>query len=241
MADFRLPFTAHLKELRNRLIISFSAIGIGFLISYALAERIFVILAAPLLKAMGPGNKLVYTSLPDAFISYFKISLAIGVFFAFPVIVHQIWKFVSPGLDNNERKYTSIFIGSSIFLFFGGALFGYFVILPLALKFLLGFATPAMKPLITINSYLFFASKALLAFGLAFEIPFLVIFLAKLNILTYEQLQARRKYYILVVFIIAAILTPPDIISQVMLAIPLIILYEIGVLGTRLFARPVGS
>jgi len=238
MADFRLPFTAHLKELRNRLIISFSAISIGFLISYALAERIFVILAAPLLKAMGRGNKLIYTGLPEAFVSYFKISLIMGLIIAFPVIVHQIWKFVSPGLHNNERRHTFIFIGSSIFLFFGGALFGYFVILPLALNFLLGFATPSMKPLITIKSYLAFASKALLAFGLAFEIPFFLVFLAKMNILTYEQLRARRKYYILIVFIIAAVLTPPDIISQIMLAVPLIILYEIGVLGARLFARP---
>jgi len=238
MADFRLPFTAHLKELRNRLIISFSAIGIGFIISYALAERIFVILAAPLFAAMGRGNKLIYTGLPEAFISYFKISMIMGFIIAFPVIIHQIWKFVSPGLENKERKYTLVFVGSSTLLFFMGAVFGYFVILPLALNFLLGFAGQSLRPLITMKSYLIFASKALLAFGLAFEIPFFLVFLVKMDILTYEQLRARRKYYILIVFIIAAILTPPDIISQVMLAIPLIILYEIGVLGARLFARP---
>ncbi len=237
MADFRLPFTAHLKELRNRLIISFSAIGAGFLISYAFAEKIFAILAAPLFRVIGPGNKLVYTGLPEAFVSYFKISLVIGIFIAFPVILHQVWRFLSPGLQGKERKNTLIFIGSSTLLFFGGAIFGYFVILPLALNFLLGFAAQSLKPFITIKSYLVFASKALLAFGLAFEIPFFLVFLAKMDILTYQDLRARRKYYILLIFILAAVLTPPDVVSQVMLAVPLIILYEIGVLGARLFAK----
>lgn len=237
MADLRLPFTAHLKELRNRLIISLAGIGIGFFISYLLAERIFLILATPLLKTMGQGHKLIYTSLPEAFMSYFKISLAMGVMIAFPVIIYQIWKFVSPGLGDSERKYTIIFMGLSSLLFFGGAFFGYFVILPLALKFLLGFAAQSLKPLVTIKSYLVFASKALLAFGIAFEMPFFLIFLSKMNILTYQDLRARRRYYILLVFVIAAILTPPDIISQVMLAVPLILLYEIGVLGARFFAK----
>lgn len=237
MADFRLPFAAHLTELRNRLIISLAAIGVGFLIAYAFSEKIFIILAGPLLSTMGQGKKLVYTGLPEAFLTYFKISLAIGAMIAFPVIAHQIWRFVSPGLGDKERKYTYIFISSSTLLFFGGALFGYFVILPLALKFLFGFAAQSLKPFITMKSYLFFAAKALLAFGLAFEIPFFLVFLAKMGVLTHQELRARRKYYILLIFIIAAILTPPDIVSQVMLAVPLIILYEIGVFGARLFAR----
>lgn len=236
MADFRLPLNAHLKELRNRLIISLTAVGIGFLISYSLAERIFIILAAPLVRAMGQGKKLVYTGLPEAFLSYFKISLVIGIVIAFPVIIYQIWKFVSPGLGDKERRYTFIFMGSSTILFFGGAFFGYSVIMPLALHFLLGFAAPSLKPFVTMKSYLVFASKALLAFGIAFEIPFFLVFLAKMNIFTYQELRARRKYYILLVFILAAILTPPDVISQVMLAIPMIILYELGILGARLFA-----
>ncbi len=237
MADLSLPLAAHLQELRKRLIICTAAVGIGFLLTYAVAESVFLVLAAPVLKTIGKGNRLIYTGLPEAFMTYFKISLIMGLILGFPVILYQIWKFISPGLEGNEQKHTAIFMCSSTLLFFGGAFFGYYVILPLALHFLLGFAAQPLKPLITMQSYVIFVSQALLAFGIAFEIPFLLVFLAKMNILSYEQLRARRKYYILIIFILAAILTPPDIVSQIMLAVPLIILYELGVLGARFFAR----
>lgn len=238
MADLNLPLTAHLRELRRRLVICVTAVGIGFLLSYSLTERIFAFLSQPIVTTMGEGSRLIYTGLPDAFMVYFKISLIMGIILAFPVIIYQIWGFVSPALDGGEKKYTFIFMASSTLLFFGGAFFGYSVILPLSLDFLLGFATGSLKPLVTMKNYLVFATKALLAFGLAFEIPFFMVFLAKIGVLPYEKLRARRKYYILIIFIIAAIITPPDIISQVMVAVPLVILYEIGVLGARLFAKP---
>ncbi|MFH1148068.1 MAG: twin-arginine translocase subunit TatC [Pseudomonadota bacterium] len=238
MADFNLPLTAHLRELRKRLVICVTAVGVGFLLSYSVTERVFAFLSRPVIEAMGKGNRLIYTGLPDAFTAYFKISLIMGIIVAFPVIIFQIWRFVSPALEDRERKYTLIFMTSSVVLFWGGAFFGYFVILPLALDFLLGFAGGSLRPLVTMKNYLFFATKALLAFGLAFEIPFFLVFLAKIGVLPYEKLRARRKYYILIIFIIAAITTPPDIISQIMVAIPLVILYEIGVLGARLFAKP---
>ncbi len=238
MADLNLPLTAHLKELRTRLVICTTAAGVGFLISYALVDKIFAALASPIFESMGKGRKLVYTGLPDAFMSYFKVSMIAGLILAFPVILHQIWKFLSPGLDKHERKYTLIFVGSSTVLFLSGALFGYFVILPLSLRFFLGFAPQSLKPFITMKDYLVFASKTLLALGLAFEIPFFLTFLAKMGILPYEKLRARRKYYILVIFVVAAVLTPPDVVSQIMLAVPLMILYELGVLGARLFAKP---
>lgn len=241
MADLNLPFFAHLQELRNRLLRSVIAIAVGFLLAYAFSEKIFAFLAAPITEATGKGNKLVYTGLPDAFMSYFKISLVVGIIISFPFIIFQIWRFLAPGLDNREKKYTLIFVISSSLLFFSGALFGYFVMLPMVLNFLLGFAGQSLQPFVTMTSYLVFAAKSLLAVGIAFEIPFFLIFLAKMDILPYEKLRARRKYYILVIFIAAAVLTPPDIVSQVILAVPLVILYELGTLGARLFTRPAKS
>jgi len=235
--DDKLPFTAHLEELRKRLITSFAAVGIGFLISYGFKEKLFNILARPLIAVMQPGDKLVFTGLPEAFFTYLKVSFLFGLLLAAPVILYQFWMFVAPGLYKNERHLLLPIVFLSSFFFVGGALFGYFIVFPLGFKFFLGFATETIKPLPAMREYLGFSSKLLLAFGLVFELPLVITFLSRMGLITVDFLQKNRKYAILLFFVAAAILTPPDVVTQVMMALPLMLLYEISILGARIFTR----
>ncbi|MEW6670837.1 MAG: twin-arginine translocase subunit TatC [Thermodesulfobacteriota bacterium] len=235
--DDKLPFTAHLEELRKRLIICFAAVGIGFLISYGFKEKLFYILTRPLIAVMPPGDKLIFTGLPEAFFTYLKISFLAGLILAAPVVLYQFWVFVAPGLYKNERRVLLPIVFLSSLFFVGGALFGYFVVFPFGFKFFLGFATDTIKPLPAMREYLSFASKLLIAFGLVFELPLVITFLARMEIVTVDFLKKNRKYAILLFFVVAAILTPPDVISQVMMAVPLMLLYEISIIGARIFAR----
>lgn len=235
------PFTAHLEELRSRLIKCFIAVAVGFLASYFFKEEIFRILTMPLMQAMKTGDHMIYTSLPEAFFTFLKAAFICGLMVASPVILYQFWMFVAPGLYDREKGLLLPIVLLSTIFFVGGALFGYFVVFPIGFDFFLSFATDTIRPMPSMKEYLGFASKFLLAFGLVFELPLLITFLAKLGIVSVSMLNRYRKFAILAIFIIAAILTPPDVVSQILMALPMIFLYEVGVLGARIFGRRSGK
>jgi len=235
--DEKLPFTSHLEELRKRLITCFIAVGIGFVVSFGFKERLFKILVQPLIKVMKEGETLIYTGLPEAFFTYLKVAFLTGLIVASPIILYQFWMFVAPGLYKNERRMMAPIVVLSSFFFIGGALFGYFVVFPWGFKFFLGFATETIRPLPSMREYFGFSAKLLLAFGLVFEMPLVLTFLARLGIVSVPFLKKNRKYAILLFFTGAAILTPPDVITQIMMALPLMLLYEVSIIGAKLFGK----
>jgi len=235
--DNKIPFTGHLEELRKRLITCFIAIGIGFVASYGFKEKLFQILMHPLVSVMKTGETLIFTGLPEAFFTYLKVAFLSSIILASPVIIYQFWIFVAPGLYKKERRLLVPIVFLSTFFFVGGAFFGYFIVFPFGFKFFLGFATDVIKPYPSMREYLSFSSKLLLAFGLVFELPLIVTFLAKLGIVNVPFLKKNRKYAILLFFVCAAIITPPDVVTQIMMALPLMVLYEIGILGARMFGK----
>jgi sec-independent protein translocase protein TatC len=233
----KIPFTEHLEELRKRLIVCFIAVGIGFVLSYGFKEKLFQILTRPLISVMQPGDKLIFTGLPEAFFTYLKVAFLSGIILATPVIFYQFWMFVAPGLYDKEKQHLFPIIFLSTFFFVGGAFFGYFIVFPFGFKFFLGFASEIIRPLPSMREYLSFASKLLLAFGFVFELPLIITFLARLGMVSVSFLKKNRKYALLLFFIGAAILTPPDVVTQIMMALPLILLYEISIIGARIFGK----
>ncbi len=235
--DDKLPFTAHLEELRTRLITCFIAVGVGFVLSYGFKEELFKILLMPLLSVMKSGEELIFTGLPEAFFTYLKVAFLSGLILSSPVIIYQFWMFVAPGLYNKERHaLIPIIILSSLFLI-GGSLFGYYIVFPLGFKFFLGFSNETIHARLSIKEYLGLASKLLLAFGIVFELPIVITFLARLGIVSVAFLKKNRKYALLLFFIGAAMLTPPDVVTQVMMALPMMVLYEISIIGAKIFGR----
>jgi sec-independent protein translocase protein TatC len=235
--DDKIPFTDHLEELRTRLIRSAIAVGIGFVISYGFKEKIFKILVHPLISVMPADSKMIFTGLPEAFFTYLKVAFLTGLLVASPVVIFEFWMFVSPGLYKKEKTLLiPIIILSSIF-FLGGALFGYFIVFPYGFKFFLGFASENIQALPSMSEYLSFTAKMLLAFGLVFELPLVITFMARLGIVTADFLKKNRKYAILLFFAVSAILTPPDVVSQIMMALPLMLLYEVSIFGVRIFGK----
>jgi sec-independent protein translocase protein TatC len=237
MPDVKMPFTAHLAELRKRLIICFIAIGIGFLIAYAYSSQIFEWLVQPLIGVLPPGDKLVFTALPEAFFIYIKTSFIAGIVLASPVIFYELWMFVAPGLYQKEKRYVLPFVVISSLLFAGGALFGYYVVFPVGFRFLVGFSTENIRALPSLQLYLSFCLKLLVGFGLVFELPVLAFFLGWAGIINARMMAKNRRIAILLVFIISAIVTPPDVVSQIMLAVPLYLLYEASIIIVRFTGR----
>ena len=233
------PFTEHLGELRDRLIRSFIAVGVGFVVAYCFKEKLFDFLTAPLVQAMAEaGNaKLIFTGLPEAFFTYLKVSFLAGLVVATPVIFYEFWMFVSPGLYREEKKYLIPIVILSIFFFLTGASFSYFVVFPYGFSFFLGFATENIQAMPSMKEYLSFASKMLLAFGFVFELPLVLTFMARMGLVSVDFLRKNRKYAILIIFIAAAIITPPDVVTQILMAIPLMLLYEISIFGASMFGK----
>jgi sec-independent protein translocase protein TatC len=233
-----MPITSHLEELRKRLVRSLIAIGVGMGICYNFKEQLFNVLTYPLSTALPPNSYMIYTSLPEAFFNYLKIAFFAGLMLASPYVLYQVWKFVSPGLYEGEKKYVAPFVIVATLLFAGGVAFCYFLVLPPAFKFFTEFSTDFLKPMLSLREYLSLALKLLLVFGLMFEIPVFLFFLAKIGIITPAFLAKQRKYAILIIFIAAAILTPtPDAFTQILMAIPMIVLYEVGIIVIRVGVR----
>jgi sec-independent protein translocase protein TatC len=235
--DEKQPFMSHLEELRKRLVICAISVGIGFVIAYFFAEQLFQILILPLKQNMKEGQQLIFTNLPEMFFAYLKTALVTGILASAPIIFYQLYKFVAPGLYRHERSLVVPFVISSTLLFVGGSLFGYFIVFPFGFRFFLGFANESIQALPSVKEYFSFAIKLLFAFGLVFELPVVAFFLGKMGIVTPELMRKKRKYAILLTFAMGAILTPPDIVTQCMMAGPLIILYEISILVVRMARR----
>ncbi len=230
------PLMEHLIELRRRLIWSFAALFAAFALCFYFADRIFAFLAQPLIAGFGQGQgRLVYTKLYEAFFVEVRVAFFAAFFLAFPIIANQIWAFVAPGLYAREKRAFLPFLVATPLLFLAGASLAYYVVMPTAIRFFLGYqgqipgirqeALPAM------GEYLSFVMHFVLAFGIAFLLPVLLMLMEKAGLVTRDQLKRGRRYAILVAFVVAAVATPPDVISQFMLAIPLIILYEISLVA----------
>lgn len=237
MSQEKMPFSSHLQELRKRLIVCFIAVGIGFVISYFFSKEIFELLSKPLLKVMPEGQKMVFIALPEAFLTYLKIALVSGIILSSPMIFYQIWMFITPGLHQTEQRYVLPFVVFSTLFFVGGTLFGYLVVFPLGFKFFMGFTSDYIRPLPSIREYLSFSLKLLIAFGVVFQLPLFSFFLSRLGIVDAKMLRSKQKYAILLIFVVAAVFTPPDVATQLMMAGPLIVLYEIGIWVAKVFGK----
>ncbi len=233
----KIPFTDHLEELRERIVKSFIAVAIGFVVCYGFKEKLFELITHPLISVMNKGDKLIFTGLPEAFFTYLKVAFLAGLILAGPIIIYQFWMFVAPGLYRKERKVMIPIVVLSTLFFIGGALFGYFIVFPWGFKFFLSFASDSIQALPSMKEYLSFATKLLLAFGLVFELPIVITFLARLGLVTVPFLRENRKYAVLIFFVGAAMITPPDVVTQIMMAFPLMLLYEISIWGAIVFGQ----
>ncbi|MDP7416913.1 MAG: twin-arginine translocase subunit TatC [Desulfobacterales bacterium] len=233
----KISFTSHLEELRKRLIVCFVSVGIGFALSYGFKEKLFQILSRPLIAVMAADDKLIFTGLPEAFFTYLKVAFLYGIMLSTPIILYEFWMFVAPCLYQKEKRLLLPIVFLSTFFFLGGSLFGYFIVFPFGFKFFLGFASETIQPLPSMKEYLGFSAKLLLAFGLVFELPLIITFLSKMGLVTVDYLKKNRKYALLLFFAGAAILTPPDVVTQIMMALPLMILYEISIIGAKIFSK----
>lgn len=191
----------------------------------------------PLLQALPAGSSLIFTSVPEAFFTYLKAAFLAGIFFSSPFILYQIWAFVSPGLYEREKKYVLPYIIVSTCFFILGAAFCYFIVFPIIFRFFLSFASEFIRPLPAIREYLTFSIKLLLAFGLLFQWPALILFLSRMGVVSSKTLSQNRKYAILAIFVVAAILTPPDLVSQLLLAGPLLLMYEASIWMAKIFGQ----
>ncbi|HQN18239.1 MAG TPA: twin-arginine translocase subunit TatC [Syntrophobacteraceae bacterium] len=240
MPEERLPFTQHLEELRKRLLICVLALGIGFLLCYAFADKIFQILCRPWLDALPKDQviKLISTAPHEAFFTYIKVAFIAGFMLAVPIILYELWCFIAPGLYENEKRAMLPVVFFSSFFFLGGASFGYFFVFPYGFQFFTSFATDYITPMITTREFLTFTTRMLIGFGVVFELPIFAFFLARLGLITAPFMRRMRKAAIIVIFIIAAAITPgPDIFSQLMMAGPLVILYEASVWIVHVFGK----
>jgi len=235
----KMSFLDHLEELRKRLIISVLALLVGFIACWGFADKIYGVLQAPLIKVLPPGEKLAYTRLTAPFILYMKVAFLAGIFVAAPIILLQLWLFIAPGLYKRERRLALPFILGATFFFLLGGYFGYRVLLPGMCDFFV-ITGKQFKQMITIDDYYSFSSTIILATGAVFETPILIFFLARLGIVTPAFLMQKFKYAVVLAFIISAIVTPtPDMMTQTMLALPMIGLYLLGVAVAYLFGKKV--
>ncbi|HLC22087.1 MAG TPA: twin-arginine translocase subunit TatC [Candidatus Methylomirabilis sp.] len=253
MSDEKMSFFSHLEELRKRILIVLVAIGIGFILTFSFSETILRFLKRPLTTDLvfsraypflrstprpGAPVDLIFLAPAEAFWMHMKIAMLTGLMLVLPVVLYQIWKFIAPGLLPSEKRYALPFVVLATVFFFFGLAFCFYFVLPFALNFLLTYKTENLKPMISIGNYVDFTSKFLLAFGLIFELPLIIGVAAKMGLVTPQWLSKNRKYAILVNFAIAAILTPtPDIFNQTLMALPMCLLYEVGIMAARILAR----
>lgn len=239
LAGTEQPFVQHLMELRDRLVKAAIAVGIAMtvLALYPGPAALYDFLAQPLIASLPEGGKLIATSVISPFLVPLKIMLMTAFLIALPVVLWQMWAFVAPGLYSHEKKLVLPLVVSSTVLFFVGVAFCYFFVFGQVFKFIQSFAPKSIAATPDIEAYLDFVLSMFLAFGLAFEVPIVVVVLARMGIVSIEKLKAFRSYFIVLAFVIAAIVTPPDVVSQLALAIPMCILYEIGIWAAQIFIK----
>ncbi len=233
------PFVEHLVELRDRLIKALLAVGVvfGVLAFYPGPGALYDLLAAPLVANLPEGATLIATSVISPFLVPLKITLMAAFLIALPVVLYQVWAFVAPGLYSHEKRLVLPLVVASTVLFAAGVAFCYFFVFGQVFKFIQGFAPKSITAAPDIEAYLSFVLTMFIAFGAAFEVPVAVVLLARMGVVSIDQLKAWRGYFIVVAFIIAAVITPPDVVSQLSLAIPMCLLYELGLWSAKLFIR----
>lgn len=233
------PFVTHLIELRDRLIRACIAIGVcfGALMFWPGSGGLYDLLAAPLVENLPKGGTLIATSVISPFLVPLKITLMAAFMLALPVVLYQVWAFVAPGLYRHEKKLVLPLVVSSTLLFFAGVAFCYFFVFGKVFTFIQSFAPKSVSAMPDIEAYLSFVLTMFIAFGAAFEVPIAVVVLARLGVVSIEKLKAFRSYFVVLAFIIAAVLTPPDVVSQLALAIPMVILYEVGIIAAGFFIK----
>jgi len=239
LAGTEQPFVQHLMELRDRLVKAAIAVGVALavLALFPGPAALYDILAAPLVGSLPAGGKLIATSVISPFLVPLKIMLMAAFLLALPVVLWQVWAFVAPGLYSHEKKLVLPLVISSTLLFFIGVAFCYFFVFGQVFKFIQSFAPKSIAATPDIESYLDFVLSMFLAFGLAFEVPIVVIVLARMGLVSIDKLKGFRSYFIVLAFVAAAIVTPPDVVSQLALAIPMCILYEIGIWAAQIFIK----
>jgi len=228
---------SHLLELRTRLLRALVVVGIVFIPCVLNANDIFSFVAQPLLAKLPEGGNLIATGVMSPFTTPFKLAFFAALFIAMPVVIYQLWAFVAPGLYRNERRFAVPLLVSSILLFYAGMVFAYYFVFPAMFRFFAGTAPKGVAMMTDINNYLDFVLTMFFCFGLAFEVPVAVVLLVLMGLVRIEKLKQNRGYVLIGIFILAALLTPPDVISQCSLAIPMYLLYEGGILMARILVR----
>jgi len=233
------PFVTHLIELRDRLVRAVAAIAVcfGVLAIYPGPSELYDLLAHPLVASMPAGGKLIATNVISPFLVPMKITLMAAFLLALPIVLYQVWAFVAPGLYSHEKKLVLPLVVSSTLLFFLGVAFCYFFVFGKVFAFIQGFAPKSITAQPDIEAYLSFVLTMFIAFGAAFEVPIVVVVLARMGLVSIEKLKAFRAYFVVIAFIIAAVLTPPDVVSQLALAIPMCLLYEVGIWAAVIFIK----
>lgn len=230
-------FVSHLIELRSRLIKAVAAILIIVIVQLPFAGKIYALMARPVMAYLPEGSSMIATGVLSPFLTPFKMVFILGIIIAMPFVLYQIWAFIAPGLYKSEKRIARPLLISSIFLFYLGCMFAYFVIFPILFQFIPSIAPAGVNYMPDINSYLDIVVRLFFAFGLAFEVPIAVILMILMGITTPEKLANNRPYVIVTVFVVGMLLTPPDIISQTLMAIPMWLLFEIGIMMGRILKK----
>ncbi len=238
MAD-GMAISDHLGELRKRLVIAAVSWLVAFLGCYSFAEKLFSYIAEPVRQALPEGSSLVFINATEPFFTILKVGALAGLIISFPIILWQIWAFVAPGLYTHEKHLALPFVFFSSLCFGTGTYFGFTFVFPMVFSFLVTYGTgvEGINGMLSMGAYLTLATRLLIAFGLVFELPIVIFFLARLGVVDHKWLAKNRKFSLLLAFIIGAILTPPDIFSQVSIALPFVLLYEVGIIVARLFGK----
>ncbi len=231
--DERAPFLEHLEELRGRLIYSLAGIAVGFFLSYWKIREIFSFVSLPLQGAMKEDSAIVMIRMTEGFLTYLKLAFYSGLVLASPLVIYQVWAFVSPGLYRHEKRYILPLVFVSTVLFAVGVVFSYTVVLPFGIRYLLEFVGEDIQATLSMSSYVSFACLFMVMFGVVFQLPLVMLVLNRLGIVDARRLARNRKYMILLCFLAGALLTPPDIISQTLMAVPVLLLFEISILAVR--------
>ncbi len=231
LSPFKMSLIGHMEELRRRLIICILTVLGCSIFSYLYSDKILTFLKRPF------PHSLVFIAPQEPFIITLKVALFGGIIFALPMITYQVWQFVSSGLKKKEKRYLLFYSPFSLLLFLSGASFAYFLVIPVGLRFLLSFGGSFLQPMISISKYLSFITLMIFAFGIVFELPLVFLFLTRMGIVTPQFLAKKRKVFIIAIFVLAAILTPPDVFTQILLAAPLLILYEVSIWLTKIVAH----